>query len=365
MSRVRPSPTLISVLLGIALVALAPCVVTNSYALVPLTFIAIYTILVIGLNMLMGYAGQVSLGHAAFFAIGAYTSAILSTQYGCSLWAAMPAGMELAGIVALLVGMPCLRLRGHYLAMATLGFGMIVYILLMEWPDSPPLLLATLGRLLHLPASTPWPFTGGASGLPDIPALAIGSFVFHTNLQKFYLTWAFAILALLLCANIVNSRVGRALRAVHGSEAAAATLGVNIAAYKIHVFVLSAILAALAGSLYAHAVGFISPPTFNFIRSVDFVVMVVIGGMASIWGAVLGAGTIVLLGNWLQDVGAKFPRLAEFDLIIHSAILILVMIFMPAGIVCTARDAVLRRLRGRATAPAAAAPAHSEEVATP
>ncbi|OPZ84354.1 MAG: leucine/isoleucine/valine transporter permease subunit [bacterium ADurb.Bin429] len=272
--------------------------------------------------------------------------------------------MVLAGLVAFLVGMPCLRLHGHYLAMATLGFGMIIYILLMQWPDFTPMPFERLGALLHIPASLVWPTTGGASGLVDIPELAVGPFVFHENIQKFYLTWAFAILALLLCANIVNSRVGRALRAVHGSEAAAATLGVNIAAYKIQVFVLSAVLAALAGSLYAHVVNFVSPPTFNFIRSVDFVVMVVIGGMASIWGAVLGAGTIVLLGNWLQDVGAKYPRFAEFDLIIHSAILILVMIFMPAGIVCTVRDAVLRWLRGRTAAPTQTAPAHVEEVAT-
>jgi branched-chain amino acid transport system permease protein len=340
MTRFRLSSTLLSALVGILIIAVAPCFITVSL-LNALTFIAIYTVLVVGLNLLMGYAGQVSLGHAAFFGIGAYSSAILTLQYHWSPWLAMLAGMVLAAAVALLVGIPCLRLHGHYLAMATLGFGWIVFIVMREWTE----------------------VTQGPSGIEAIPKLALGSFVFDTDVRRFYLTWAFAILTLVLSANIVNSRVGRALRAIHGSEAAAATLGVNIASYKIQVFMLSAIYAALAGSLYAHVMNFISPATFGFIQSVGFVVMVVIGGMASIWGALFGAGTIVMLGEGLQDLGRRFPAFAEFDIIAHGAILILVMIFMPSGIVCSVRDAVVRWLRMRTTA-LQPTPARVEEVAT-
>ncbi|MHB9026252.1 MAG: branched-chain amino acid ABC transporter permease [Armatimonadota bacterium] len=295
----------------------------NNYSFGVLTFIAINTILAVGLNLLMGYAGQVSLGHAAFFGIGAYTSAVLTTHYHLSPWLAIVVGILLASVVALFIGIPCLRLRGHYLAMATLGFGWIVYIVFMHWDA----------------------VTLGPSGIEGIPKLSIGRLVFDNDVLRFQLAWVIAILVLAVAANLVNSRVGRALRALHGSEAAAASLGVDIAGYKIKVFMLSAAFASLAGSLYAHIVNFISPSAFGFGFSVELVVMVVVGGMASVWGALLGAGTITLLGEWLRSLGQINESLGDMEPVAFGAILILVMIFLPAGLTCGIRDLCSRMFR--------------------
>ena len=222
----RFSSTYIGAVAGLVIIAVLPRFVTNNYYLNVLTFVAINAIVALGLNLLMGYAGQISLGHAAFYGLGAYSSAILTTRFGWNPWLAMLCGMGITMIIALLIGRPCLRLKGHYLAIATLGFGMIVYIFFKEQGD----------------------LTGGPSGITDVPNLAIGSLVFDNDLKRFYLSWVMAILALVLGANIVNSRVGRALRAVHGSEPAAATLGINVARCKLTVFVISAAFASIAGS---------------------------------------------------------------------------------------------------------------------
>lgn len=311
---------LFAAMCGIIIVALLPLVITNNYQRGVLTFVAIYTMVAVGLNLLMGYAGQVSLGHAAFFGIGAYTSAICSTQTSFSPWLAILLGIIIAAGVALLIGIPCLRLKGHYLAMATLGFGWIVYIIFDNWKS----------------------LTQGSSGIINIPNLSIGSFVFSSDISRFYLSWSLAILLLLLSANLIRSRVGRALRALHGSEDAAASMGIDVAHYKIAVFVISATFASLAGSIYAHTVNYISPAPFGFIGSVELVVMVVIGGMASIWGAVLGAGTITFLVEWLRSLGQVNPQFQEFEIVFHGAILIIVMIFMPTGLTCGLRDIFLR-----------------------
>ncbi len=327
--------TFLAALLGVLLAAALPFVLLhgsagplleqNNYWLGVFTFIAIYTILAVGLNLLMGYAGQASLGHAAFYGIGAYTSAILTTRTACSPWLAMLCGIVLTGVVALLIGMPCLRLRGHYLAMATLGFGWIVFIVMRQWE----------------------PITGGSSGIENVPSLAIGGLVFDHDVKCFYLTWALALLVLVISANIVNSRVGRAFRAVHGSETAAAALGVPIARFKVQVFVLSSMYAALAGSLYAHVVKYVNPSPFDFHASVSLVVMGCIGGMASVWGAPLGAATITLLKERLQLLPWR-----DIDVIIYGLILIVVMVFLPGGLVSGVQVAVTRLRRQRRTAAA-------------
>ncbi len=319
MKRFIASP-LFAALCGLLAIILIPECVANNYQLGVLIFIGIYTLLAVGLNLLMGYAGQVSLGHAAFFGIGAYTSGILTTQTHISPWLAILIGIIITSGVALLVGIPCLRLKGHYLAMATLGFGWIVYIVINNWKS----------------------VTQGSSGITNIPNLSIGPFQFSSDISRYYLVWGIVIIVLLLSANLVQSRVGRALRALHRSEDAAASLGVNIAWYKISVFVLSAAYASLAGSLYAHTVNYISPAPFGFIGSVEIVVMVVVGGMASIWGALIGASSITLLVEWLRALGQQNPKFQEFEIIAHGAILIIVMIFMPMGLTVGIRDSILR-----------------------
>ncbi len=277
--------------------------VDNPYRLQLLTIVGVNTMLTLGLNMLMGYAGQISLGHAAFYGIGAYTTAILTTHAQWPPLLALPAAVLLTAVVALVVGFPTLKLTGYYLGMGTLGFGMIVYILLREWSA----------------------VTGGASGLVGIPPLAVGGFTIRPGRDYFYLVWLMVMLLFIICERVVDSRVGRALRAIHDSEKAAAAMGIDTIRAKVSVFVLSAVFAALAGFLYAHLISFISPGSFDFMMSIRLVTMVVIGGMASIWGAVLGAFILTLLPEWLHVF-------ADYEVIIYGSILMTVMIFLPQGL---------------------------------
>lgn len=277
--------------------------VENYYYLQILTFIGINTLLALGLNMLMGYAGQISLGHAAFYGIGAYGTAIMTVHWGISPWLALPAAMGAAMAVAYLVGIPTLKLSGYYLGMGTLGFGMIVAILFREWSS----------------------VTGGSSGFVGIPMLAAGPVAFSPGRSYFFLVWGFVFASFIICQRIIDSRIGRALRAIHDGEKAAAAVGVDTRKLKLQVFVLSAAIGALAGFLYAHMVFFISPETFGFISSIRMVTMVVIGGMASIWGALLGASLLTLLPEWLH-------AFSEFEMVVYGLILMLVMIFLPRGL---------------------------------
>ncbi len=302
--------------LGILAIVLAllPLMVRNPYYLGVLVFVGIYSLITIGLSMLMGYAGQISLGHAGFFAIGAYTSGLLTTKGGFPPLLAFLAAMLLTACVAFLIGVPSLRLRGHYLAMATLGFGEIVHIALNASVD----------------------LTGGPSGFGEIPRIALGGLLVESALSRYYLVWGLVIVSLLLSLNIVHSRVGRALRSIHGSEVAASAMGVNTARYKVQVFVLSAVYASVAGSLYAHFITFISPGSFGLTFSVLLVTMVVIGGMSSVWGALMGT---VLLGL-LPEVLRGFK---DYDILIYGAILLLMMMFMPEGLFGLTQRVFLRR----------------------
>ena len=285
------------------IIASAGWFIDNLYYIQILTFIGLNTLLALGLNMLMGYAGQISLGHSAFYGIGAYGTAILTVHWHLSPWLALPMTITAAMLVACIVGIPTLRLSGYYLGMGTLGFGMIVNILFREWAS----------------------VTGGASGFVGIPPLELGTVSFSSTRNYFYLVWGFVIVSFIICHRIINSRVGRALRAIHDGEKAAAAVGVDTSKLKLQVFVLSAIFSALAGFLYAHMVLFISPESFNFIASIRIVTMVVIGGMASVWGSLLGASVLTLLPEWLH-------AFSEFEMVIYGLILMLIMIFLPRGL---------------------------------
>ncbi len=309
-----------------AIMAVMPFTLKNTYYLSVLIFIGIHTITAVGLNLLMGYAGQVSLGHAAFVGLGAYTSAILSTKLGWPLYLTIPIAIALTSLLAYIVGVPTLRLRGHYLAMATLGLGIIAYIIFKQWE----------------------PMTGGTSGIVNVPPLTLLGGRFEKiprlfDIQIYYIVWLVACALLALSANIVDSRIGRAFRAVHGSEVAASTLGVNVSGFKIQVFVLSAAYAALAGCLYAHYIKFVNPEPFRFTFSVELVVMVVVGGMASVWGAVVGAGAVTILSEFLRKFG-------DYDVIAFGLILMIIMIFLPQGLTRGASDAlkaIIRKKRER------------------
>ncbi|MFO7932113.1 MAG: branched-chain amino acid ABC transporter permease [Desulfosalsimonas sp.] len=287
----------------VAAVILLGVTIDNSYYLQMLIFIGLNTLLALSLNMLMGYAGQISLGHAAFYGIGAYTTAVLTATYQVPPLLSLPAAVGAAMMVAWIVGIPTLRLSGYYLGMGTLGFGMIVHIVFREWSS----------------------VTGGASGFVGIPPLTAGPLTIDSEQHYFYLVWAVVLLSIIMCRRIIDSRVGRALRAIHDGEGPAAAVGINTKKLKLQVFVLSAGMAALAGFLYAHLIYFISPGTFGFMTSIRIVTMVVIGGMASIWGSLFGASLLTLLPEWLHSF-------SDFEMVVYGLILMSVMIFLPRGL---------------------------------
>ena len=273
------------------------------------------SLVLLGLNLFIGYAGQISLGHAAFFGLGAYGSAIATVNFALNPWLAMVLVAGIVALVALIIGVPILRLSGHYLAMATLGLNFVVHTILLQWDE----------------------VTGGPSGFSGIPYLSIGEFEFWDEVSLHYLIWSFALLALLLCLNLVRSGVGRGLAALAGDETAAAALGVNTRHAKVKVFVLSAILASVAGSLFAHTYAFVSPDSFGIFTSADLVIMVVIGGMGSIWGSLFGAALITLLPEWMD----LFETYKDF---VHGGILVLVLMFLPQGLVTGLIDIFKTRL---------------------
>ena len=295
--------------------AILPLGLPNDYYLTVLIVAGFHTIVTMGLNLLMGYAGQVSLGHAAFYGIAAYTTGILTAKFHWPVAAGIAAGIALVLVVAAGIAVPTLRLRGHYLAMGTLGFGVIVYIVLNEATG----------------------LTGGPSGLTGIPKLTIAGFPVATDLGFYYVVWGTALLLFLLAQNLVRSRLGRALRAIHTSETAAAVLGVDTERYKIGVFILSALYAAVAGALYAHYVSFVSPGSFGFHASIQFVTMVVLGGMGSLWGAVAGAVFLTALPEVLRAI-------EDYDILLYGGLLILCMIFLPGGL-AEGTERLVRALR--------------------
>ena len=283
--------------------ALLPLALPNEYYLTVLIVAGFQAILTLGLNLLMGYAGQVSLGHAAFYGISAYTTGIVTARFHWPVPAGIAAGIALVLLVAAGIAVPTLRLKGHYLAMGTLGFGIIVYIILNEATD----------------------LTGGPSGLTGIPKLNLAGIAIASDRDFYYVVWGVVLLLFLLAQNLVRSRLGRALRAIHTSETAAAVLGVDTQRYKIGVFILSAFYAAVAGALYAHYVTFVSPGSFGFHASVQFVTMVVLGGMGSLWGAVAGAVFLTALPEALRAI-------EDYDILLYGGLLILCMMFLPGGL---------------------------------
>ncbi len=288
-----------------AVTALLPLVMPNAYFYEVAILVALNAIVCVGLNLLIGYAGQISLGHAGFYALGAYGSAILSSQHGWPAWLSMPASVAAVGLLALAVGRPTLRLKGHYLAMATLGLGVIVSIVLTNEDR----------------------ITGGPDGMP-VPALVLFGHAIGGEAKWYWIVGAALWLTVWLSLNLIDSPVGRALRALHGSEVAAETVGIASARRKLEVFVISAVIAAAAGAMTAHYAGFVTPAKASFLHSVELVTMVVFGGMASIWGAVVGAAVLTMLPQFLT-------ALKDYEMMVFGAVLVGTMIFFPRGIVPT------------------------------
>ncbi|HTX53645.1 MAG TPA: branched-chain amino acid ABC transporter permease [Candidatus Baltobacteraceae bacterium] len=300
----RPAGPAATLLIGATVIAVLPVLLPNEYYLTVLIVAGLNGIIALGLNLLMGYAGQISLGHAAFYGLAAYTTGILTATYHWPVPAGMAAAVALVLAVSALIAVPTLRLKGHYLAMGTLGFGLIVYIVLNEATG----------------------LTGGPSGLGGIPRLSLAGRPVTSDLAYYYVVWAAVLLCFAVAGNLVRSRLGRALRAIHTSETAAAALGIDTERTKIGVFVLSACMAAVAGTLYAHYVRFVSPGTFGFAASVQLVTMVVLGGMGSLWGGLAGAVVLTVLPEVLR-------ALEDYDIVVYGLLLILCMMYLPGGLV--------------------------------
>ena len=291
-----------------------------------LNLVALHAMVVLGLNLFIGYAGQISLGHAAFFGLGAYGSAVLTTAVGVPPWAALPLTAAGVAAAALVIGVPTLRLSGHTLAMATLGFNLIVHHLFVQWDA----------------------VTGGPSGLTGIPPFAALGLTVQGEVQHYYLLWAATLLALTLAVNFVRSGVGRGLAALAEDEIAAAAMGVDVRRGKVAVFTISAAFASVAGSLFAHYVGTVTPDTFGIFASIDFVIMVVIGGLGSLWGSLAGAAFVTLLPHLLGP-------LQDVKEIIHGAIVVAVLLVLPRGLLTGLVDLARARLARAGSAPAGAA----------
>ncbi|SDE06276.1 branched-chain amino acid ABC transporter permease [Rhodospira trueperi] len=294
-------------------IAVLPLVLANNYQYDVAITIGINAIVVIGLNLLIGYAGQISLGHAGFFALGAYASAILTSRYGLHGALAMPLGALGVGLLAYIMARPILRLSGHYLAMATLGVGVIINIVISR---------------------EAW-LTGGPDGM-YVPAMEVWGVELYGGQIWYWIVAAFLVLAIWISLNVIDSPVGRALRGLHGAEVAAEVAGVDTTRYKVMVFVLSAVMASVAGSLAAHFSEFVTPEKASFFHSILFVTMVVFGGMASTFGALVGAAVLTVLPQLLADF-------ASYEHMILGLIMMTVMIFMPRGLVPTLSGLARRR----------------------
>ena len=286
--------------------------VADGYVISQFTFIAMYSIATVGLMLLTGYTGQVSMGHAAFFGIGAYTSAILTNQ-GVPFLLALPAAGLLAGAVGIFIGLPALRLSGLYLAIATMGFGFIVEEVMVRWEG----------------------LTNGNMGMMLDPPSLFG-FSFHTTTRFYYLALAILILVILAARNILRSPTGRAMIAIRDSETAAQAMGISMARFKTTAFAVRAFFTGMAGSLYAHKLTFINPESFTILVSIEFLAMIIIGGLGSIHGAVFGAAFIIMLPQIIIAAKDYLPHyLAEqtgLEPALYGIMIVLFILFEPMGL---------------------------------
>lgn len=265
-------------------------------------------LLVLGLNLVAGYAGQLSLAQAAFFGIGAYASSLLMLNLHWSFWLAAPIGALAAGLVAVGIGLPTLRLKGPYFVIATMGFGEIVRLVFLNWES----------------------VTRGPNGLPGIPApnpisLGFMTLTFESRVENYYLILAVLLVVLVLYYNLVHSRIGRALRAIRNDYIATQVMGIHVAFYRILAFGVGAALSGLTGALYAGYIRFVSPDTFTIGESINILIMMVIGGMGTISGPIIGAVFI----TYLLETMRVF---AEYRLVIYGLLMFLVILYMPQGI---------------------------------
>ena len=303
-----------SAVLFVGALLLFPLIMTHPYYMHLTNLILIFALTATGLNIVTGYAGQLSLGHAAFFAIGAYSSALLSMKMGWPFPLALVGSAVIATGFGAILGIPSLRLRGPYLALATAGFSEIIRIIINNWES----------------------LTQGSRGIPEIPGPSFLGIVISSEIAWYYFLIGLFLVCTLATYRIMRSHVGRAFIALRDNEPAASASGVNPFAYKVAAFAMSAFLAGLAGSLYAHYRAYISPDTFTFAESVAFLSMVVVGGKGTLAGPLVGSAGLTLVPDLLSF-------LKDFKMVFHGVLLVLCMMFLPGGLVSLA--GTLRRRR--------------------
>jgi branched-chain amino acid transport system permease protein len=300
MSVIKVSNRWLAVIFG-ALILIVPVFGPSSYIMYVLNIIGIYAIAAMALNLLTGVGGQISIGHAAFLAIGAYASAIMDLRLGIPFWVSIVLAGLITAVIGFVVGLPAVRLSGHYLAIATLGFGVAIPQIILKWES----------------------LTGGYMGLsPRDPA--IGSFIFDGEVGFYYIIITVLTLTYWTMRNIMRSRFGRAFFSIRESEVAAQAMGVHLPTYKAFLFAISGFYTGVAGSLYAHSVGFISPYDFSIETSFILLAMVVVGGLASLGGSIAGVAILFLIGQLTNE-------LHGLSAVITGLVLIAVILFFPNG----------------------------------
>lgn len=287
----------------IIFIILFPILVHNRTWVHVMVLIAIYLIVTLGMSLLFGYTGQFSFAQAAFFGIGAFCSGSLTVIYKWPIWSGFLVGMVVAGALAYIVGRPILRLKGFYLAMATLAMATIVYVLMIQ--------LKTI--------------TGGPTGIAAIPYISVGGISLNSPARFYVLAWAIAIAIFFFCRNLINSRTGRAMRAIKDAETAAKVMGINTPDYKAKIFALSAILGAIGGSLYAHYFTYVGPDAFTANESILIIIILAVGGVYSVWGALIGTALVIALPQSLSGF-------QHYSQLIYGGIVIVIMMFAPLGI---------------------------------
>lgn len=302
MRRLLNSPFLLLLVVGIVVLAM-PLVLPSNFYLRVAALVYINALAVLGLNLLMGFAGQVSLGHAGFFGIGAYAVALGPVYLGLPGWASLIGGVVFSALLAFLVGRPILRLSGYYLAIATLGMGVLISMVVSNEAN----------------------ITGGPNGM-EVQRLVLFGWRVTGPLTWYWVSGVTLLIGVLIFINLIESPTGRALRAIHDSEIATRVLGVDVARYKLLAFVISAIFASIAGSYLVLFDGFVTPTTASFLLSIEFVVMAVLGGLGSILGSIVGAAILVILPQALTVFH-------DYEHMVLGAIIIVLMIFLPRGIV--------------------------------
>jgi branched-chain amino acid transport system permease protein len=312
------SPTVRSILANspylviVALLAIVPAVVTNLYHIQVMIFIGIYTILTLSLNLLNGYVGLLSIGHAAFYGIGAYASAKLVMTAGLPFPLAMLGAGAVAGLIGYLIAKPTLRLSGIYMTLATLGFNMIFFLILQNWMS----------------------FTNGPLGIMDIPPPNIFGYEIETRVQYYYLVFFLVLLTVVSMHRLMTCRFGRALVSIRENELAAEAMGVHTTRYKIQAFVLAAFYAGIAGSFYAHFVKYISPDSFYIYESFILLAMLAFGGQGNLIGPVVGAAVLIIIPE-------IFRFLQEYRMLVYGGVLITMMLVRRQGLL-GGRDYSLR-----------------------